>query len=128
MIKNIFALLFSFKGRLSRKKFILLAIPLLCLIVICNFISQSFVESLEQATEISTLDIVFYCLFYPIWLSIIISIVSISVRRLHDFNHPSWLVIILLVPVIGFWFFVCLMYKKGMVGENKYGLDPLQQP
>lgn len=126
-MKTFFSLFFSFKGRLNRQKFIILAMPLLFISWVFLFGSSILNQSMHTTPNLSFSDTLFVLFFYSSWLLIMLSLLSISIRRLHDFNKSGWMALIFFLPLIGFLFFLCLTYKKGTIGENKYGLDPLQQ-
>lgn len=47
------------------------------------------------------------------------------VRRLHDRERPAWTLFALAVPVLGpLWLLVELL-RKGTLGDNRFGEDPL---
>ena len=47
------------------------------------------------------------------------------VKRLHDLDRPGWHYFLCLVPIYGFPYLgLVLLFKRGTVGPNRYGLDP----
>ena len=48
-----------------------------------------------------------------------------NVRRLHDLNRNGLWLLLTLVPLVNFFFFICLCFVKGTNGPNQYGPDPL---
>lgn len=50
-------------------------------------------------------------------LSMIIPIIVVSVRRMHDIGRSEWWIF---VPVVGFIF----LFLNSELGENKYGPNP----
>jgi len=49
---------------------------------------------------------------------------AVSVRRLHDQDKSGWLLLLLFVPVLG-WFTLFVFYcSDGTRGPNRYGPDP----
>ncbi len=57
-------------------------------------------------------------------LAILIPSIAVSVRRLHDINKSGWMILINLIPFIGWiWNFI-LMVTDSTPGENKYGPNP----
>ncbi|KIT15967.1 DUF805 domain-containing protein [Jannaschia aquimarina] len=50
--------------------------------------------------------------------------ISVSVRRLHDTDHSGWWYWIMLVPFIGFIWYILLMAKPSDQGRNEYGSGP----
>ncbi len=59
-------------------------------------------------------------------LSIVIALASLSVtvRRLHDIGKSGWLVLLELIPVIGWIILLIWMCKDSEPGENKFGPNP----
>ena len=51
---------------------------------------------------------------------------SLSVRRFHDINYSGWWYILCLVPIFGPIYQVMCFISRGTVGDNKYGVDPLE--
>lgn len=57
-------------------------------------------------------------------LALIIPIIAVTIRRLHDTNHSGWWLFIGLIPIVGvIWLFV-LTVTDSNPGENKYGPNP----
>ena len=53
-----------------------------------------------------------------------IPFISLSVRRLHDVDRSGWWSLtFMILPVV----IIYLMVKKGTIGKNSYGEDPLQE-
>ena len=57
-------------------------------------------------------------------LGIILPLLAVSIRRLHDLDKSGWWILISFIPVVGlillYWY--CL---KGTDGDNTFGQDPL---
>ena len=49
---------------------------------------------------------------------------AVSVRRLHDVGKSGWMMLIALIPLIGFIWFLVLMLTDSKPGANHYGLSP----
>ncbi|MBO4779427.1 MAG: DUF805 domain-containing protein, partial [Selenomonadaceae bacterium] len=54
-----------------------------------------------------------------------VSIFCLAIRRLHDLDRSGWWVLLSFVPIINFILGLYLMFKKGVVGGNRFGADPL---
>lgn len=65
--------------------------------------------------------IAIYSFFY-----IVIFVVSIifSVKRLHDLNQTGWLSIFMFIPIIGFFFYLYLLFASGSDEANRFGNPP----
>lgn len=51
---------------------------------------------------------------------------TVSVRRLHDTDRSGWLVLLLLVPVIGWLVLLVWAAQDGTPAHNRYGPSPKQ--
>jgi len=49
---------------------------------------------------------------------------AVGVRRLHDQDRSGWLLLLLLVPILGWFALFVLMCLPGTVGPNRFGEDP----
>ena len=54
---------------------------------------------------------------------LLLSMSSITVRRLHDINKSGKLALTMLIPIVNFKYLIAI-YSKGTTGENNYGNDP----
>ena len=105
-------LLFSFRGRLPRSTFVLTAVLALAVFAVLSV----FLESVAGRT--STL-----VLYPPLYVCLL----ALMVKRLHDQGRSgAWLLVVLL-PVLGaLWLAFELGLRKGTVGPNQHGPDPLE--
>jgi len=58
-------------------------------------------------------------------LAMLVPMLALTARRLHDLGYSAWLVICYLIPMINFAVGLYCFFKKGVAGSNKYGDDPL---
>lgn len=58
------------------------------------------------------------------YLAVIIPTIAVTVRRLHDNGKSGWMYFIFLVPIIGVFWLLILLFREGQKGENQYGPDP----
>lgn len=49
---------------------------------------------------------------------------AVAVRRLHDQDRSGWLLLLLLIPLLGWFALLVLMCLDGTKGDNSYGPDP----
>ena len=86
------------------------------------FIFPSITNELIQQGNISyilnMIVLVIFCLFC------FICTIILSYRRLYDLNQNGWLVVVIFIPVIGFFIWLFLLVIPGTKGPNKYGLPP----
>ena len=57
-------------------------------------------------------------------LAVIIPVMAVAIRRLHDVGKSGWFVLIILVPVVGLVWLLTLFCSEGMEGDNRYGSKP----
>ena len=55
---------------------------------------------------------------------ILLVLVIVIRRRLHDLNTTSWLILLVFVPLVNVLFGLFLLFAPGTKGPNKYGLPP----
>lgn len=114
--------LFSFKGRVPRSVY--WAMSLLGAMTVFQLIySMGYIERNEDAEHWIMLNVGTYViiLLLTTWLNIVTSI-----KRVHDCNKSGWWVLLLVVPIIGsFWALFYLGCKRGVVGKNQFGDDPV---
>ncbi|MBN2182600.1 MAG: fused MFS/spermidine synthase [Sedimentisphaerales bacterium] len=121
-------ILFSSNGRINRRTFWCIYLPIFILINIIVVIVQALPE--EEKVE-STLSLAGYMslLIFIVFFSLIIAWASLSIlfKRWHDRNRSGGMVLINLIPVIGpIWSWVELGFLRGTIGPNRYGEDSLQ--
>ena len=61
-------------------------------------------------------------------LAMLVPGLAVSVRRLHDVNKSGWMILVSLIPVIGWIWLLILMVTEGTPGENQYGTNPNEEP
>jgi len=60
-----------------------------------------------------------------IGLGLLLPIIAVSVRRLHDIGRSGWWMLLNFVPLIGWIVLLVWACRRGTVGPNQYGADPL---
>ena len=65
-----------------------------------------------------------------VWLvngAVLLALVMLCIRRLHDRNYAGWWLLAVLVPVAGaLWLLWQLALRRGVAQDNRWGPDPLQ--
>ena len=105
-IKNKYA---NFTGRASRKEFWMFT-----LFYVLIYIAVAIVGAVVK----------FPALAFLFSLGIIIPVVAITTRRLHDIGKSGWWQIIEVIPVIGPIVMIVWLVHGSDTGENKYGPNP----
>lgn len=57
-------------------------------------------------------------------LATLVPNLAVSVRRLHDLGKSGWMLLIGLIPFIGWLYLLFLYLQPGVSGSNAYGPDP----
>lgn len=60
-------------------------------------------------------------------LALVVPTLGITVRRIHDIGRNGWWILLTLIPYLGLIFTLILFVKKGQLGENQYGQNPLKE-
>jgi uncharacterized membrane protein YhaH (DUF805 family) len=71
-----------------------------------------------DSSPINTNTIAGLALFLPTW--------AVTIRRLHDLDRSGWWSLLMLVPLIGWFWLLFWFCTRGTVGSNRFGPDPLQ--
>jgi uncharacterized membrane protein YhaH (DUF805 family) len=113
LLENFLAVLKKYTvttGRASRKEF--------WMFVLANIIISMILGIL---VIIPILGIIAGIASFAFGLVTIIPSITVGVRRLHDTNKSGWLMLLLLIPLVGWIPVVILCALQGTPGENKYG-------
>lgn len=57
-------------------------------------------------------------------LATLIPGLALSVRRMHDIGKSGWMLLVSLIPLVGFIWIIVLMATDSNPGENKFGPNP----
>ena len=120
---------FSFSGRLNRKPFILRSlaatfIPVLLAIALIYVFAGGFRPGQEYLhRDLLWLHVLLHSLL--IILAIIIGF-SLGVRRCHDLDKNGWWLLLGVIPYINVFWGLYLICKRGTIGANRYGDDPIR--
>ncbi|WP_261882081.1 DUF805 domain-containing protein [Vibrio pelagius] len=113
------ALLFSFKGRISRRPYWLVSIALLLWGSVLNqvYFSQFNEQNLMQ---ISDVILTLTNMVIVIWINF-----AVQVKRWHDRDKVGWWALLWLIPIIGqIWVIIECGFFKGTPGQNRFGSSP----
>lgn len=119
---------FSFNGRLNRKPYICRGITAtfisIALAFLLFFIFTDFPPSRQyKYPEYVWLHVTLFILIFvlTIWVGF-----SLGVRRCHDMDKSGWWLLLGLIPYINVAWGLYLIFKRGTIGQNKYGDDPIR--
>ena len=87
-----------------------------------------FLFNLIVAVIISVIDMMIFGspgILYGLYtLAVLLPVLGVTVRRLHDTGRTGWWVLAMLIPVIGFIVWIIFMVLEGQPGDNEYGPNP----
>lgn len=105
-------LLFSPRGRIARATY-WIAVTVLVVAFVAAFIALESIAG-RQSTLI---------LYPPFFWAMLV----LAVKRCHDRAKSSLWLLLALIPVLGpLWWLIALGLRRGTLGENQYGNDPLE--
>ncbi|WP_018690851.1 DUF805 domain-containing protein [Algicola sagamiensis] len=114
---------FGFSGRLNRIRFFLFGMAYLFLFaaVMVPVIALFSTSTQDPSGPAIAIFIVLYIAF-------VIGYFSLCIRRCHDLGHSGWMSLLLIIPVLGTFFYFYLMLAKGQRNENDWGQPPTPSP
>ena len=108
-------ILFSCKGRLNRKPFILRYLGL----AIVQIIVTNIVHGMFGNATASTL------IGFILMLPFIVAMFMQIIKRWHDLGKSGNWAMLCVVPAVNLIVLLWLFFKRGTIGPNQYGADPL---
>jgi uncharacterized membrane protein YhaH (DUF805 family) len=60
-------------------------------------------------------------------LGLFLPMLAVEVRRLHDIDKSGWNILWFMIPIVGFILRIVWLCRRGTVGDNRFGPDPLAQ-
>lgn len=58
------------------------------------------------------------------YIAMLVVYVIFMIQRLHDLNKSGWMSLLVLIPIVNFFFGLYLIFAPGTRGPNNYGLAP----
>ena len=105
----------NFEGRASLREYWYFHVIVILVFLALALIQELFDFKLVEAAGIWSGVIIL--------LGLLISLVAITVRRLHDVGLSGWWSLICFIPYVGFLVLI-LFFLKGDKRENNYGYSP----
>jgi uncharacterized membrane protein YhaH (DUF805 family) len=121
-------LLFSFRGRVNRAKFWLVALGIVVvdeIILLAVLVGKLAMARNPQDTyapigPLASIVLLAFLVFVT-WISL-----AVAVKRFHDRDKTGWWILLVFVPVIGgLWYLIECGFLRGTEGHNTFGPDPL---
>lgn len=120
----------QFSGRSRRKDFwIFILIHTIIITVLNSVLIVTAMSNLSTANSGSWSDVTFSYMIPLIVLigyvlAVIIPLLAVLVRRLHDTNRSGWNYFFVLIPVVGAIILLVFLASDSTPGDNQYGANP----
>jgi|EP00456_Euglypha_rotunda_P055195 uncharacterized membrane protein YhaH (DUF805 family) len=118
--------LFDFRGRASRREhFLFLAIfyaTMFIPLMLIGSIDEADVVGASGETHVGIQLFPLYCIV--VLLPMAVMMWAVSVRRVHDHGKPWFLLLLSIIPLVGWIFWLIMMLTPGHRHDNAYGPDP----
>ncbi len=92
--------------------------------VLFNIMFSTGAILLDNFFDVTWSDRAYGPLYSLYGLIIILPNLAVLVRRLHDVGKSGWFLLVVLIPVIGFFWLLVLLLTDSNQGENEYGVNP----
>ena len=94
------------------------------------FVVQAAALSVDVAMGWGQDSVVDWLAWYPAFeisrLLLLLPVLAVTARRLHDVNETGWKALLWLVPIIGWLHLLPLLVQDSDTGANPYGMPPGQ--
>jgi len=112
----------TFSGRASRSEYWWSYLGIAVISMVLQIIG--IVGGLALGSVNEALGALFGLVAFAGLLALLIPSLSVNVRRLHDTGKSGWMLLILLIPCIGFILWLVWMIEDGQPHVNAYGAVP----
>ena len=106
-----------FDGRARRKEFWMFVLFNTIIGIIISILDRSIGTDFGGRSGGGWLSSLYY-------LAVLLPLIGVGIRRMHDTNRRGWWILIYLIPCIGWIWFIVLAAREGNAGDNQYGPDP----
>lgn len=103
----------QFSGRASRREY--------WTFVLYNFLFLVLLSFVGRVMRMRTLASLYN-------LVVFIPGLAVGVRRLHDIGKSGWMLLVSIIPLVGWIWLIILLITSGDEGENEYGHPPEKEP
>ena len=112
----------DFDGRSTRREYWMFQLIPLTLFVFGVAIAGASVDQYGDMTGFGMMMIGLVMLGF---IGLLVPLLAVQARRLHDQDRSGWLVLLNLIPYIGALAIFVIMLLPGTRGDNRFGPDPL---
>jgi uncharacterized membrane protein YhaH (DUF805 family) len=115
----------DFRGRATRREYWFFIVQLYTVFFLTAFVTGLLVAMLfPDQVESKTVDVSAGIVILLLVVLLLIPYLSASVRRIHDHDKSGWMFMLILVPLVGWIFYLIMMLTPGTDGTNGYGANP----
>ncbi len=113
--------IFALSGRLGRIRFLAYTIIAYIVTVVAAGVLLAVLAAVIGANNPVAFGTLAFLLYF---LPLLISGFVLAKRRLNDMDQSGWLGLLLLIPLVHFFFWLFLLFAPGTRGPNRYGAEP----
>jgi len=114
--------LFSFEGRINRGTFwkitLLQFVAVIAVGVIVAVVTPKLGSEVGGMGSLAVMGVVWVAM---IWISL-----ATQAKRWHDIDKSGWMVLLNIIPVVGFFAFLYSGFQPGTMGANRFGEAPVR--
>jgi uncharacterized membrane protein YhaH (DUF805 family) len=116
---------FSMGGRIGRVRYIAYMIGVTFLSGIAAMILAALFGGIFAAMSIKSVGLII-ALMVVAYIPMLFAMFVVMIRRLNDMDQSGWLSILTLIPIVGFFVSLWMLFARGSEGSNKYGQAPTE--
>jgi uncharacterized membrane protein YhaH (DUF805 family) len=109
----------EFGGRSRRKEYWLFILLYMILSVVATVLDASVFRNMAINGEMGVVSLI-------LSFALIVPLLAVAVRRLHDTDRSGWWILIGLIPLLGQLALLVFYCLDGTPGDNRFGPDPKQ--
>ena len=107
--------MFALKGRIGRLRYLAYGLA----------VSLSIIVVMSILTGILTLISPLLAMFvFVLYIPLLGVSIVMAIRRLNDMDQNGWLSVLIIIPLVNFFFGLWLLFGRGTQGANSYGPAP----
>ena len=107
-------------GRFGRLSYLAWQAVLFIALILIGFFFALLMPDPNKESDLKFLTI-FIVIFFILYLPVIYTYFTITIRRLHDLNRSGWWSIIIIIPLVNLIFYIYLISVTGNKTPNNYG-------
>jgi uncharacterized membrane protein YhaH (DUF805 family)/Tfp pilus assembly major pilin PilA len=112
--------IFALNGRLGRIRYLAYGIIINIVIMVVAGVLLGVLAAVIGSSNPGVFGILGFLIYVPI---LAVSFI-LAKRRLNDLDQSGWLGLLLIVPLVNFFFGLYLLFAPGTRGPNRYGAEP----